>query len=160
LAEKLLAAPKQAMGRGSPYDAHTLTDLGSVEIGGHGMRSFYGDMTPEGYQSGIVGTRLQKLVKGLDPEAARVEPHPVNGQIISAGGKWGVNTGKGVKWYGSEAEAHQAASYPSVSITPAMREKILKEGLPLFNIAALSALVQRILDQGQPGTEGEDGGGF
>jgi hypothetical protein len=47
-------------------------------------------------------------------------------------------------------EIFTSEQYPSVKITPAMREKILKEGLPLFNVAALSALVQRIL--GQPDT--------
>ncbi len=49
----------------------------------------YGDMTPEGYQSGIVGTRLQKLVKGLDPEAARVEPHGLSVQVAQEpSGMW------------------------------------------------------------------------
>jgi hypothetical protein len=150
LAEKLLAAPMQPLGRGAPasYQAHTLTDLGSLEIGGRGMKSFYGDMTPEGYQSGIVGTRLQKLVKGLDPEAARVEPTKIE-----------IDNSKGPS-SNEYDEIFTSEQYPSVKITPAMREKILKEGLPLFNVAALSALVSRILGQGQPDTEGEDGGGF
>jgi ribosomal protein S18 acetylase RimI-like enzyme len=173
LAEKLLAAPKQAMGRGSPYDAHTLTDLGSIEIGGHGMRSFYGDMTPEGYQSGIVGTRLQKLVRGLDPEAARVEPTEVptgpprsidqimredlgqGGMILQSHPRFNeLMEQAGAIQDAEKGRGRQIKTYPGVPITPAMREKILKEGLPLFNIAALSALVSRMLGQGP--AEGED----
>jgi PAS domain-containing protein len=119
-----------------------------LSFGGEGMKSFYGDMTPEGYQSGIVGTRLQKLVKGLDPEAARVEPTKIE-----------IDNSKGPS-SNEYDEIFTSEQYPSVKITPAMREKILKEGLPLFNVAALSALVSRILGQGQPDTEGEDGGGF
>jgi hypothetical protein len=145
-AAKLLAQPlsDDAMGR-----AHVLSDQ-ELKMGGEGMKSFYGDMTPEGYQSGIVGTRLQKLVKGLDPEAAKIEPTrdalPPSGESDKA-------------WF-RQKESTDDFNYPSVKITPVMREKILKEGLPLFNVAALSALVSRILGQGQPDTEGEDGGGF
>jgi hypothetical protein len=137
---------------------------------GVGMGKFYGEMTPEGYQSGIVGTRLQKLVKGLDPEAARVEPTDINtgkSRTISTiieqdlGHRGPINE----EWINRAApifeqevnRGHRASSYPSIPITPAMREKILKEGLPLFNVAALSAPLSRILGQGQ--TEGEDGTG-
>jgi hypothetical protein len=150
-----------------------------LEFGGEGMKSFYGDMTPEGYQSGIVGTRLQKLVKGLDPEAARIEttgiPDPVKGtfyeageplEVVRAGDGWGIRYGSGEVRGGWVSEKSAAETlegqrrmyaanpspqkpYPSVKITPAMREKILKEGLPLFNVAALSALLSRILGQGQ-----------
>jgi hypothetical protein len=192
-AEKLLAQPlsNDTMGR-----AHVLSDQ-ELKMGGEGMKSFYGDMTPEGYQSGIVGTRLQKLVKGLDPEAARVEPHglesprhvsmavsdalkdfpmptqqrnQINRHITDVVEKEGVRAldtydaprGFEEAWAAGVQAAKQSdgLSYPSVPITPAMREKILKEGLPLFNVAALSALLSRILGQGQPDTEGEDGGGF
>jgi ribosomal protein S18 acetylase RimI-like enzyme len=140
--ERLFNAPPRNTGG---MQVHELTGDG-LQMGGEGMKSFYGDMTPEGYQSGIVGTRLQKLVKGLDPEAARVEPHKIGEHYPK------LTPGQGY--------LPEDINYPSMSITPAMREKILKEGLPLFNVAALSALVQRILGQGQPDTEGEDGGGF
>jgi hypothetical protein len=136
MADKVMAKP----------EAHVLEGQ-DLRMGGEGMKSFYGDMTPEGYQSGIVGTRLQKLVKGLDPEAARVEPTKIEIDNSKASSN-------------EYDEIFTSEQYPSVKITPAMREKILKEGLPLFNIAALSALVQRILGQGQPDTEDEDGGGF
>jgi hypothetical protein len=122
------------------------------------MKSFYGDMTPEGYQSGIVGTRLQKLVKGLDPEAARVEPHELAGNTkfhrtyleelpdgrIAVIGLKGQNLSRNppeqLGAFKTEAEAlafsdkvdRGGFDYPSIPITPAMREKILKEGLPLF----------------------------
>jgi hypothetical protein len=129
-------------------NAGILTGL-DLRSGGEGMKSFYGDMTPEGYQSGIVGTRLQKLVKGLDPEAARVEPSTIYKEPSHA------DLGRP-----PFSEFEKPLNYPSIPITPAMREKILKEGLPLFNVAALSALLSRILGQGQPDTEGEDGGGF
>jgi hypothetical protein len=179
-------------------DVREVGGLDNYEIGpARGMRKFYGEMTPEGYQSGIVGTRLQKLVKGLDPEAARVSPHSmpdrrsivtqvddalathkVHGQqrrqmadhiadIVEREGPTALDDyaappGFEQAWNAGVAAAKKSGGtqYPSVPITPAMREKILKEGLPLFNIAALSALLSRILGQGQPDTEGEDGGGF
>lgn len=117
-----------------------------------GMKSFYGDMTPEGYQSGIVGTRLQKLVKGLDPEAARVEPHGI-GEETYTRPELGENA-----TYDRIGNKHKRPkfTYPSIPITPAMREKILKEGLPLFNVAALSALMARILGQGPVTPEEEN----
>lgn len=145
---------------------HTLADLKNVHVGGEGHKGFYGDMTPEGYQSGIVGTRLQKLVKGLDPEAARVEPTDLTGiDIVQSGKRWRASSRDNSegRWFDNHDEAvayskEQArkATYPSVKITPAMREKILKEGLPLFNIAALSALVSRMLGQGPTDPEQEN----
>jgi hypothetical protein len=151
---------------------------------GVGMGKFYGEMTPEGYQSGIVGTRLQKLVKGLDPEAARVEPTKIPNDIkgtfyehgrpvrVQNRDGWGIEYQDGTFRGGwiSKADAERSMqgqiedftanqgvpgpNYPSIPITPAMRAKILKEGLPLFNVAALSALLSRILGQGQD--TGED----
>ncbi len=93
------------------------------------MKSFYGDMTPSHWEPsaelhgtvqhkidpGIVGTRLTKLVKGLDPGAAKIEPAQIGRKDRAT---------KGIGPHGGE--------YPSIPITPAMREKILKEGLPLF----------------------------
>jgi hypothetical protein len=195
VAKALLAAPATESARGAMrHNLHLSEDM---NFGGEGMKSFYGDMTPEGYQSGIVGTRLQKLVKGLDPEAARVNPHAmpdrrsiitqvddvlathkVHGQqrrqmadhiadIVEREGPaalddYAAPPGFEQAWAAAVGAAKKSGGtqYPSIPITPAMREKILKEGLPLFNVAALSALVSRILGQGQPDTEGEDGGGF
>jgi hypothetical protein len=149
--EKLLGQPyEQIKMRGAEGQKMKRLKGQELVMGGEGMKSFYGDLTPEGYQSGIIGTRLQKLVKGLDPDAARVEPTDI---IQSKGGPSGGPQ--------SRMLADIKQSYPSIPITPAMREKILKEGLPLFNVAALSALVSRILGQGQPDTEDEGrGGGF
>jgi hypothetical protein len=182
----------------SKPEAHVLEGQ-DLRMGGEGMKSFYGDMTPEGYQSGIVGTRLQKLVKGLDPEAARVGEHRIPSgatdkgerSIVAAAKSSGVHSQQATQigrqvaeivvnegapaldtysapkgfepaWQAAVAEAKRLdaagefhSRYPSIPITPAMREKILKEGLPLFNIAALSALMSRILGQGQPDTEDE-----
>jgi hypothetical protein len=124
-------------------NAGILTGL-DLRSGGEGMKSFYGDLTPEGYQSGIVGTRLQKLVKGLDPEAAKIETHTLDSHRMPKRLPDGTDE-RGWK--------PDKKDYPSVKITPAMREKILKEGLPLFNVAALSALLSRILGQGQSDEE-------
>jgi hypothetical protein len=171
-AAALLASPRVNVPHlPKAIQAHSLDMPPGTTLGGEGMKSFYGDMTPEGYQSGIVGTRLQKLVKGLDPEAAKIESHELTKSAAIRGpnarGEWVVASGGNVLSFPTEAKARaylgdvsKGDTYPSIPITPAMREKILKEGLPLFNIAALSALVSRILGQGQPDTEGEDGGGF
>jgi hypothetical protein len=205
VAKQLRAAPRNAPPGANHLGWHELaTD--SMDVGGHGMKGFYGDMKPDGtHVPGIVTSRLQKLVKGLDPEAARVEPHGIRqGNTEIANKMWtdmrdaqpGLRQEQASQlvkhieeivfkegpealatydpppgferaWArGAElvAEGHKRGAYtqtyPSVKITPAMREKILKEGLPLFNVAALSALLSRILGQGQPDTEGEDGGGF
>ncbi len=54
-------------------------------VGGEGMKSFYGDFDKSGnYNAGIVGTRLLKLVKALDPEAAKIEPHELSQARITA----------------------------------------------------------------------------
>lgn len=166
--DKLLAKPFVQEGNSG---WHTIDDMANEQIGVHGMKGFYGDMTPEGYQSGIVGTRLQKLVKGLDPEAARVEPSEIQAgiargsggdprqfgrpqRVIQSGGAWGIHF-EGGGWQGgfpSEAAAKAKVAeinaspegprlnYPSIPITPAMREKILKQGMPLFS-AYLAAMV-------------------
>jgi hypothetical protein len=156
IAQKLLATPARPLDGAPHVSTHRLELPEDFVMGGEGMKSFYGDMTPEGYQSGIVGTRLQKLVKGLDPEAAKIEPHGLNPDYGFPDSAYAPGVPPPVR---PEMRGYKQ-TYPSIPITPAMREKILKEGLPLFNVAALSALVSRILGQGQPDTEGEDGGGF
>ena len=125
MAERLLAQPRAHDPTLAGLDGHgwhVLDNLGGQHIGGAGHKAFYGDMTPEGYQSGIVGTRLQKLVKGLDPEAARVEPTTITPADRSDLPSWSV----------PKDSKLNPRDYPSIPITPAMREKILKEGLPLF----------------------------
>lgn len=148
LADKLLAAPKvheSNYGQGADY--HQLLGL-DLKVGGEGHKKFYGTMSPEGYQSGIVGTRLSKLVKGLDPEAARIEGSRPGVSLEQQGGEWVARSG------GQEARSplRQEAldvigvpEYPSIPITPALRKKILEEGLSLFankdDLAAIGAIV-------------------
>jgi hypothetical protein len=193
-------------------DVNEVGGLDNYEIGpARGMRKFYGDWADPAsasepvYNPGIVTRRMKELVKGLDPDAARVEPHGIRqGNAEVANELWTIarDAQPGLRqeqasqlvgriekiifqegpealhtydppagferaWKAAVAKVDEAAKqdkfsvkHPSVPMTKAMREKILKEGLPLFNVAALSALVQRILGQGQPDTEGEDGGGF
>jgi len=149
-----------------PEDVRVIAGEG-LRMGGEGMKSFYGDITPEGYKSGIVGTRLQKLVKGLDPEAARVEPHQLPdkyGNVQPAGvGRWRAESPDhtSARHFDNEAEAHAFArgaytpeswpTYPSIPITPKMREEILKKGLPLFLTPLGLGLVEEgTQDSGDP----------
>ena len=150
LAQPLTRRPLKGAERGQFTSGHHLDLDPGTTIGGEGHKGFYGDMTPEGYQSGIVGTRLQKLVKGLDPEAARVDKAE-----IPTGEPRTISTIFNENWPHEQfsqnnplfeqrfaeasairdaeiAKGHRSATYPSIPITPAMREKILKEGLPLF----------------------------
>lgn len=146
LTEKLLAQPAKPLSgdarfrQGQPFK--TLSNLGSVEIGGHGQKAFYGDFTPSGeYTPGIVGQRLLKLVKQYDPEAAKIEPTQVgkNISVIEEGDRYAHFDADRQQLvgsiYGSRRQAENniapKATYPSIPITPKLREKIL-QGLPMF----------------------------
>lgn len=113
-----------------------------LRVGGEGHKKFYGTMSPEGYQSGIVGTRLQKLVKGLDPEAARIEPETLYAE------EWMRDMGR------PPFSKHEAPmTYPSIPFTETLRKKILEEGLPLFvndKNAALPGVLLNAAEQSLP----------
>lgn len=134
LADKLMAEK----------DGVTLQGDG-LSFGGEGMKSFYGDFTPEGsYTPGIVGTRLLKIVKALDP-SVKIEPH---GDFYG-GEKFPVYRADGTLEgaYLTEEHARKVAKqiggktevptrpYPSIPITPKLREKLLR-GQPLFAIGS------------------------
>ncbi len=139
MAEKLLAQPTGAEGAMNvPW--HTLSGLENMKVGGEGMRSFYGDFSKEGkYDPGIVGTRLLKLVKGLDPEAAKIEGHLLFGEGYEPNAaqiaKIKANPSLKETWL----KGDYAREYPSIPITPKLREA-LKKGLPLFSLAPAALL--------------------
>ncbi len=114
-----------------------------LKVGGEGMRSFYGDFDKSSnYTPGIVGTRLLKLVKALDPEAAKIEPRVIrNPKATKEGDRWTVTDHDQViaPVFGSKSQAEdwiakqglKQESYPSIPITPKLREALLK-GQPMF----------------------------
>jgi hypothetical protein len=128
------------------------------EMGGEGMKSFYGDFDSSGqYIPGIVGTRLLKLVKSLDPEAAKIDPwtfeHDTPVRDLKAKG------------------ARTTTDYPSIRLTPRLREALLG-GQPLFALGGkpqqdtpaiqteaahlttdVSAFEQRLWEDGQTAEE-------
>ena len=134
VAEKLLASPRRQVtlsdhGAGKGM-YHELRNLGELKIGGEGHKGFYGDFTPEGsYTPGIVGTRLLKILKGMDPDA-KIEPHHV---VTSSayGPADAARLAARPDLHSLAVEKGEMARYPSVAITPKMREAI-KKGLPLF----------------------------
>lgn len=169
VAEKLLSSEPVKRGQ---YNVHELSGL-DLKVGGEGHKKFYGTMSPEGYQSGIVGTRLSKLVKGLDPEAARIE-----GSELTTGSPRTISTIFEDQWPGTNfsqndtlfqqrfdeasairdaevARGGRSVTYPSIEITPALRKKILDEGLSLFankeDLALIGSIVAAAEKEGAGG---------
>jgi hypothetical protein len=154
-ADKLLAQPLtgDTLGPGQVLSGQDL------RMGGEGHKKFYGDMTPEGYQSGILGTRLQKLVKGLDPEATNVEPVLPGVDLVENGpNDWTASWQDRGRTQTVNAPSREEAlgvagvsPYPSIPMTEAMRKKLLEEGLPLFmnapDSAAHMAAMQSLYDR-------------
>jgi predicted RNA methylase len=144
---------------------------GDLKVGGAGMRAFYGDFAKDGaYTPGIVGTRLLKLLRALDPQARigtndfvlpdadamrfamfeALKPLNLHQQqrnqlvneieviAVEKGGLAELDEYEAPKefeeaWRLAVNAAKNAPRkpYPSISLTPALREKILA-GLPLF----------------------------
>lgn len=85
---------------------------------GIGMGKFYGDWNGDKYEPGIYGLRLLKLVKAIDPEAARIEPARIETSPFE-------RRTPNEKW--------QEFKYPSITMTPKLREAILRDGFGLFS---------------------------
>jgi hypothetical protein len=140
VASKLLAQPlsDDTMGR-----AHVLGGQ-DIRMGGEGMKSFYGDFNKDGsYNPGILGQRLLKLVKSLDPKAAKIEPTELNtgkprviSDIAADAGHRGVLSRNVIEQFApafeaEKAKGYRASVYPSIEITPELRAELLG-GQPLF----------------------------
>jgi predicted kinase len=166
VADALLASPATHGRRGRQ---HQIVLYGDKKFGGEGHKSFYGYYGKDGkFVPGIVSRRLLALVQRLDPEAARLEPTHVSnkdGWHITppegtTHGKWMVKSSDynstGLR-FETEAEARAAlaekiregGAYPSISITPALREKILSEGLPMFGNVGGDRKFAAILSQAE-----------
>lgn len=132
VAQEMLAQPRT----GDYGGFHTLRLDEARHIGGEGMKSFYGDLGPDGnLSSGIVPTRLLKIIKGLDPDAAKVDSHNINSAYDPALGPGEREMARNNPAWAAAFEKRKqekAVNYPSVRITPEMRKKILEQGLPLF----------------------------
>lgn len=161
---------------------HNLSLSEPLVLGGEGQKKFYGTLDNEGKLSqSIVGQRLMNLVKKIDPEAARVRPSQIDSNKSgwhvtppeeTTSGKWLVKSSdynsNGLH-FNTEAEAEtalrqkldaEAQNYPSIPLTPKLREHILREGMSLFankDEAALPGIVAA-LDDGGEGGGGASGG--
>lgn len=108
-----------------------------LDVGGHGMVKYYGS-GPEA-KGGIVPQRIKDIVKKLDPRAAKIEPTAIRKQ--------------------SELMGTEGLNYPSIPVTDAMRQKIINEGLSLFNAsdpyasAILSTIAREGLEHFPEGTQ-------
>ena len=127
---------------------------------GIGMGKYYGDFNEDGaYTPGIVGTRLLKIVKGLDPEAAQIEA----GKITQGYPKMPDGSPNPF------APRNEPLTYPSIRITPRLREALLG-GQPLFALGGkapipaiqteaehlttdVAAFEQRLWDEGKTAEE-------
>ncbi len=121
LAEKLLQAERVPMGNGSPYEAHTLHDLGSVEVGGGGMKYAYDSMYPK---------KIAKELKKLDPE------HPGYTQRRLTAPE---NSELGYEIIGHGTPDRRAVledPFHYFELTPKAKEEIRK-GLPLFSMPGI-----------------------
>ena len=140
MAEQLMATEPVKARDGRPW--HKLKNIADIKIGGEGMKSFYGDFTKEGsYTPGIVGTRLLKLVRQLDPEAARIEPTEL--QIRDRSAPYNAKEGEPTR------------DYPSIPITPKLREKLL-QGLPMFGAEKVRTLGS-VIPQGKARADLQEG---
>ena len=108
-----------------------------LSIGGEGMIGYYDKIVP---------TQLQKLAKGLDPEAKfGTLDFPINTQnkqisrLTDDELAWELNPA-----HSNPAKTPQSMSIPTLNITPAMREKI-KQGLPLFTMAPAAFALPELL---------------
>jgi len=102
-----------------------------------------GAKTEPSYNPGIVGTRLLKLVKSLDPEAAKIEAHNLATQSKELQGRRGLAgnadalaqlAGENRTNLAKEKASDKTLTYPSIPITPKLREKLLG-GVPMFSMA-------------------------
>ncbi len=119
-----------------------------------GQSGFYGDFAKDGsYIPGIVGTRLLKLVKALDPQAAKIEPIPSYVDPMAR---------RLQDWQAQAADApwekpstfQTMEGYPSIPITPKLREKLL-QGLPMFGAA--DKKLGSVIPQGKARAELQEG---
>jgi hypothetical protein len=98
-----------------------------LQVGGEGMRGYYDKIVP---------TQLRKLAKDLDPQAPFGTLN-----VTSPRGK--PTQYRDFHEY-QNTPAEQAFALPSLTITPAMREKI-KQGLPLFTMAPAAFALPELL---------------
>jgi hypothetical protein len=114
---------------GNLIDVHALKDE-QLEVGGEGMKYFYDQLLPK---------RLEKIVK---PFGGTVERAPVSGTNAPA---------DVIQRYANQPDHPftKTANTPAwiVRLTPEMKQRILKEGLPLMTVAGAAASL------GQPQTE-------
>lgn len=131
VAERLLQQPLQPFDGGGNYMAHHLEQLGTHEIGGHGMRYAYDQMYPK---------KLEQMLRRLDPQ------HPGRGETKLLAAEQDVDGGLGYEIVGHgtpDRKAILSDPFHYFPLTQKVREEIAK-GLPLFSSAALMALVPQV----------------
>lgn len=123
MSEKLLAAPKHG-------NSHVLLDIGSLEVGGSGMKATY---------DGIYLKNLGKILKGLDPTIKE----PVDeGLLSSLDGRTFVETKRTSGWESTETPRQvEKPGAPPIQfhvfpITDTIKARVTEEGQALFATAA------------------------
>ena len=154
VAEKLLAQPVATEANSKLlYHApgwHELRDLKSVELGGQGMREYYGD--PVKGMLGRYDNTLNKELSALDPQwPGRQQTRLESADTHPEAAKWdtSLDTVNGRAVYKPPFQY-----YP---ITPRVKEEVAK-GLPLFTVAGLMATpaINAMLGQYEQPTEAPD----
>lgn len=121
-----------------------------LKVGGEGMRAFYDKIVPS-----VAGEVVKKLGGKMGRVEAKTKKHAM---AAWNGTAWGVsmaNSATGYvnsEKYATQDEARAAAaeynkannSYSAIEITQAMRDKVLGEGLPLFNRGQGKSTEQRV----------------
>lgn len=113
MTQRLLAQPLSEDPLNGFRQAHILGNLGSVEVGGEGMRATYDRMYPQ-----KLGQLLRKFDKSIKPE--RVQLQNGRGEVFGKGSLPGYE--------------QPATGFTFFPITDKVREKILTEAQPLFAI--------------------------
>jgi hypothetical protein len=124
----------KGVGETDPNTGYRVLSGLDLRVGGEGMIGYYDKIVP---------AQLQKLAKGLDPNApfGTLRAGAGGGKLSDFLGRVGMSADE---WADLDDAGRQAiraqhgtgVDLPSLTITPAMREKI-KQGLPLFTMAPL-----------------------
>ena len=128
VAEKLLKTDKV-------NDKHSLEGL-DLKVGGEGMKGFYDQIIPKAVEKlgKEFGVKVQKLEKSLPKFAVyqRINKISPDFETAAEARNWGKEKGLEGKATVRESVEGNPHSMYYIDIPPAMREKVLKQGQPLF----------------------------
>jgi adenylate kinase family enzyme len=132
-----LLAKTPAYDKASQGEWHTLSDLGQVQIGGHGMLYAYDQMYPR---------MLSKLLSKMDP-SVKGEEKPLkssmDGRVFTSDREkvTGWETAGGPGSVGPERKGTPPILFHTFPLTDKVKASVLSQGMPLFSFAGFKRAV-------------------